>query len=161
MCPAIHISSRSWLRSSSTREPSDPPLRVVSQLLYRSRRKPPATTTIDGRSFRRRLLYCGPYGKRKKTIASGRPNGERRLFKPSQCRRRRHVGDAPPPPTRSSRRLYERSRQVPRHFYKYSLTIVTDDSRLSRFSRRAPAVRPRRVSSVNTHTRRIVRLPPR
>ena len=29
MCPAIHINSRSWLRSSSTHEPSDPPLRVV------------------------------------------------------------------------------------------------------------------------------------
>lgn len=28
MCPAIHINSRSWLRSSSTCEPSDPPLRV-------------------------------------------------------------------------------------------------------------------------------------
>ena len=31
MCPAIHISSRSWLRSSSTHEPSDPPLRVFFQ----------------------------------------------------------------------------------------------------------------------------------
>lgn len=30
MCPAIHINSRSWLRSSSTREPSDPPLRVFT-----------------------------------------------------------------------------------------------------------------------------------
>lgn len=30
MCPAIHINSRSWLRSSSTHEPSDPPLRVIS-----------------------------------------------------------------------------------------------------------------------------------
>lgn len=30
MCPAIHISSRSWLRSSSTHEPSDPSLRVIS-----------------------------------------------------------------------------------------------------------------------------------
>lgn len=29
VCPAIHTKSRSWLRSSSTREPSDPPLRVV------------------------------------------------------------------------------------------------------------------------------------
>ena len=29
MCPAIHINSRSWLRSSSTGEPSDPPHRVV------------------------------------------------------------------------------------------------------------------------------------
>ena len=32
MCPAIHITSRSWLRSSSTHEPSDPPLRVVVSL---------------------------------------------------------------------------------------------------------------------------------
>lgn len=29
MCPAIHINSRSWLRSSSTHEPSDPPHRGV------------------------------------------------------------------------------------------------------------------------------------
>ena len=29
MCPAIHINSRSWLRSSSTHEPSDPPPRVI------------------------------------------------------------------------------------------------------------------------------------
>src|SRR5207253_1006540 len=29
MCPAIHITSRSWLRSSSTHEPRDPPLGVV------------------------------------------------------------------------------------------------------------------------------------
>lgn len=32
MCPAVHINSRSLLRSSSTHEPSDPPLRVL--LLY-------------------------------------------------------------------------------------------------------------------------------
>lgn len=30
VCPAIHINSRSWLRSSSTHEPSDPPHRVVN-----------------------------------------------------------------------------------------------------------------------------------
>lgn len=29
MCPAIHINSRSWLRSSSTHEPSDPPHRII------------------------------------------------------------------------------------------------------------------------------------
>lgn len=29
MCSAIHINSRSWLRSSSTHEPSDPPLKVI------------------------------------------------------------------------------------------------------------------------------------
>ena len=34
MCPAIHINSRSWLRSSSTHEPSDPPLRVVYKFLF-------------------------------------------------------------------------------------------------------------------------------
>ena len=33
MCPAIHISSRSWLRSSSTHEPSDPPPKVVLSFL--------------------------------------------------------------------------------------------------------------------------------
>lgn len=32
MCPAIHVNSRSWLRSSSTHEPSDPPLRVFFSL---------------------------------------------------------------------------------------------------------------------------------
>ena len=36
MCPAIHINSRSWLRSSSTHEPSDPPLRVVCQFFRRA-----------------------------------------------------------------------------------------------------------------------------
>ncbi|GIY43189.1 uncharacterized protein CEXT_367671 [Caerostris extrusa] len=34
MCPAIHTKSRSWLRSSSTREPSDPLLRVVFYFMY-------------------------------------------------------------------------------------------------------------------------------
>jgi hypothetical protein len=33
---AIHINSRSWLRSSSTHEPSDPPLRIVIYLSNRS-----------------------------------------------------------------------------------------------------------------------------
>ena len=37
MCPAIHISSRSWLRSSSTHEPSDPPLRIVLNSFFLSR----------------------------------------------------------------------------------------------------------------------------
>ena len=31
MCSAIHTNSRSWLRSSSTCEPSDPPLKVVQK----------------------------------------------------------------------------------------------------------------------------------
>ncbi len=38
MCPAIHINSRSWLRSSSTHEPSDPPPKVVSFFFFVSKR---------------------------------------------------------------------------------------------------------------------------
>ena len=34
MCSAIHINSRSWLRSSSTHEPSDPPPKVVFGFFY-------------------------------------------------------------------------------------------------------------------------------
>ena len=34
MCSAIHINSRSWLRSSSTHEPSDPPLKVITLILF-------------------------------------------------------------------------------------------------------------------------------
>ena len=45
MCPAIHINSRSWLRSSSTREPSDPPLRVF---LSEFRQRPAATSGARG-----------------------------------------------------------------------------------------------------------------
>lgn len=41
MCPAIHINSRSWLRSSSTGEPSDPPHRVVFR--FRSELRWPVT----------------------------------------------------------------------------------------------------------------------
>lgn len=32
MCPAVHMSTRNLLRSSSTHEPSDPPFRVVSSV---------------------------------------------------------------------------------------------------------------------------------
>lgn len=33
MCPAVHMSTRNLLRSSSTHEPSDPPFRVVSSFV--------------------------------------------------------------------------------------------------------------------------------
>ena len=46
MSPAIHINSRSWLRSSSTHEPSDPPLRVIS------RPKPKGSDTLPGQRLR-------------------------------------------------------------------------------------------------------------
>lgn len=56
MCPAIHINSRSWLRSSSTHEPSDPPLRVVI-FPFADR-----TRAIDVVQSRRRVraTECGP-----------------------------------------------------------------------------------------------------
>lgn len=44
MCPAIHITSRSWLRSSSTHEPSDPPLRVLSRSSLKDTRRRHAET---------------------------------------------------------------------------------------------------------------------
>ncbi|GFO27015.1 LOW QUALITY PROTEIN: hypothetical protein PoB_005352000 [Plakobranchus ocellatus] len=34
LCSAIHINSRSWLRSSSMHEPSDPPLKVVTIVFF-------------------------------------------------------------------------------------------------------------------------------
>ena len=59
MCPAIHTKSRSWLRSSSTREPSDPLLRVVfffadfRPFCMRSRgyRDPPFPEKLRGEHF--------------------------------------------------------------------------------------------------------------
>lgn len=61
MCPAIHINSRSWLRSSSTHEPSDPPLRVVCSFFRAIERRvaPPGPrnvvrTGIDRTRSRRR-----------------------------------------------------------------------------------------------------------
>ena len=47
MCPAIHVNSRSWLRSSSTHEPSDPPLRVVLKRYRVSVRPGQAGPTVD------------------------------------------------------------------------------------------------------------------
>ena len=35
MCPAVHMSTRSLLRSSSTHKPSDPPLRVEYKFFYK------------------------------------------------------------------------------------------------------------------------------
>ena len=46
MCPAIHINSRSWLRSSSTHEPSDPPLRVVSRHAKQGKQPFPSSEAV-------------------------------------------------------------------------------------------------------------------
>lgn len=64
MCPAIHINSRSWLRSSSTHEPSDPPLRVFQPFQFSvrkraSRRRKQAT--VRWRRDDARSLLVRPY----------------------------------------------------------------------------------------------------
>ena len=166
MCPAIHINSRSWLRSSSTREPSDPPLRVVS--VFHSVSLPIAEARHDDSGCFDATRLVGQRTVRKideKTIAPGRPKYDRRLFKPSQCRLRRHTGvGAPSQPARSSRQEAQ-SRQVPRHFNRvFTDRLQRNESttRSARFSRRAPAVlaeRPNRtsgsqsVSVTYSHTR--------
>lgn len=71
MCPAIHITSRSWLRSSSTHEPSDPPLRVV---IIGTRTDPRAgvTSSSDGADSEDSVvavkLLKRPHGKRSLAI---------------------------------------------------------------------------------------------
>ena len=56
MCPAIHINSRSWLRSSSTHEPSDPPLRVVSFIYHTCA----TVVVVERRRQSRRSLSATP-----------------------------------------------------------------------------------------------------
>lgn len=57
MCPAIHTKSRSWLRSSSTREPSDPLLRVVFFVFFEARGSLPSPVAFE--SSRSRLSRGG------------------------------------------------------------------------------------------------------
>ena len=57
MCPAIHINSRSWLRSSSTHEPSDPPPRVVFFLCLWSNLVAGNKDTTDWPAVDRRLHH--------------------------------------------------------------------------------------------------------
>ena len=75
MCPAIHITSRSWLRSSSTREPSDPPLRVVR-----------VCEQNDGSPTLHALSVNRPYKvvKRQNSTPGRRARGSP-FFKPSQA----------------------------------------------------------------------------
>ena len=82
MCPAIHISSRSWLRSSSTHEPSDPPLRIVFYFLR--------SFLVDDDSERREETdMCG------KKIKPRRPAGERGCFGRSPLSTERPAADLP------------------------------------------------------------------
>ena len=66
MCPAIHINSRSWLRSSSTHEPSDPPLRVVFQTRFFPVSQPSNQPTVN-------VLKRGDERKKRHRSRRGRP----------------------------------------------------------------------------------------
>ena len=104
MCPAIHINSRSWLRSSSTHEPSDPPPKVVSPLVLYSLRvgiPPFASSFLASKQESRSRGQAGsgqknPQAQKPKTKkqTGRRPGRGRTLFEPSppgfpwrECRR--------------------------------------------------------------------------
>ena len=80
---AIHINSRSWLRSSSTREPSDPPLKVV----FRFNDRPPGSSPRTPWQNKRFIASKGETEWRPGEVASkGRAASKRarKLFKPSR-----------------------------------------------------------------------------
>lgn len=62
MCPAVHMSTRNLLRSSSTHEPSDPPFRVVSSV-----RPPSGFIGLVRSSSRREARGVLPLGRSRQT----------------------------------------------------------------------------------------------
>ena len=85
-CPAIHINSRSWLRSSSTHEPSDPPHRVVTDTLGL-----PFDSLCPGNCRNRRFthtLFENSVGKKKVTSGAVASRGEQG-FTERQARQQR------------------------------------------------------------------------
>jgi hypothetical protein len=114
MCPAIHITSRSWLRSSSTHEPSDPPLRVV----FRVRNLSIANVRAQlrrTRAFRTSTVYI--IDKEKRRLAGA--TSERQLvLRTFASVRHRGSPNAAHPFVRSVRVANRRRQtpgQVPRH----------------------------------------------
>ena len=89
MCPAIHINSRSWLRSSSTHEPSDPPPKVVFSFFLQFLRFPDKHDLREAAEPSQRFTnvssFCVPRrkkGKKKDTRGAASAG----LFKPSPRR---------------------------------------------------------------------------
>ena len=108
MCPAIHITSRSWLRSSSTREPSDPPLRDVIVSLSRTSRRRRWTTPRSSRRYdkvleRKRKKNARVRGDVRRLRAIDRSLNLRRVFRAGYPRRtlRRSIRRARYPVTRT------------------------------------------------------------
>lgn len=68
MCPAVHMSTRSLLRSSSTHKPSDPPLRVelkffTISLIQHKAHLPPMKAVKYDRGFLNTMIkyFLGEY----------------------------------------------------------------------------------------------------
>ena len=100
MCSAIHITSRTWLRPSSTREPSDPPSRVVraTALLTCSRHHRSRHTGTQTQQSGHRATAGGPAAHRARCLASP-PSHSAALSLPTSYARRPASGDrrlAPP-----------------------------------------------------------------
>ena len=130
MCPAIHITSRSWLRSSSTHEPSDPPLRVVSCL-----------QTCYGPPF---SVYRSPTVRCKdENWHEGATTGGRSLFEPSRAGG--HV-TRPPPAALSVRNRQRNGPGTPTRRNRVERAAVGSCSGLP--TDRGSAVRSRVVTSV-------------
>ena len=116
MCPAIHITSRSWLRSSSTHEPSDPPLRVVQEFaenffsLPRNNERFPYTDRI---MTRKKMRRAGRRARGSPFFEPSRAAGTNRRRVPAAAlpvRRRSNDRDRPAAngtgtPTRSNNRV--------------------------------------------------------
>ena len=118
MCPAIHINSRSWLRSSSTHEPSDPPPKVVTlgflfrihDVEARQERQVPSQPT----SIFQQIKIVFAYGN-KKTDRGRPPQEDRTLFEPSpQTPSRTARKDESPWHWRRLKLPLLKSRQTPR-----------------------------------------------
>lgn len=108
MSPAIHIKSRSWLRSSSTHEPSDPPLRVIF-LFYRmrraTRRHRHSLSETHTQLYRTTTTFGRSPGARERASLTG---GHRRRTSTARCTihlgQRRQDGDRAHPPQRGGGR---------------------------------------------------------
>ena len=101
MCPAIHINSRSWLRSSSTHEPSDPPPRVVFFVFSWPRSL--SFATLLRRTSRRRFGRMGlpdrlvNYYASSRNFAWDKKNGEQKREGPLLSRADRFESGLPEP----------------------------------------------------------------
>ena len=126
MCPAIHINSRSWLRSSSTREPSDPPLRVVYMFhfLNRSWKQDHDDSGCSGTSRLMGQFIWQPYIKsHRKSCQGGRKTSDGSLNLRNAGDVTMHAWVHTSTTSTLISTIFEQSRQVPRHFNKYSRTV--------------------------------------